>query len=62
MKKYMANILKNGFVLGMASIFCPSVIEVETVDFKSKSDAQNLADDWKQIGSYISKVYESFNQ
>lgn len=51
--------MRSSFLIGMASVFCPSVIHVDSVHVDSASDLQNIGDDWKQVGSYISKAYDA---
>lgn len=59
MKTLYKKIMGSSFLVGMASIFCPSVIEVEPMKFDDKSDVNNIEGYWKNVGSYISKAYES---
>lgn len=49
--------MRHNYFVGMASIFCPSLIQVDTIDVSQESDSKDIADDWKQIGSYISTAY-----
>jgi hypothetical protein len=59
MKAQLKKIMGGSFLIGMASIFWPSVIDVEPIDSNNKTDAQNIADYWRQVESYITKAYES---
>lgn len=59
MKKLLKKILSHSFLMGIASVFYPSVIQVDYIEMPSESDSANLANDWKQVGSYINKAYES---
>lgn len=61
MKTLFRKIMGSSFLVGMASVFCPSVIEIEPVEFDDKSDAQNIAGDWEQIGRDITKVYNTLS-
>lgn len=51
--------MRRSYLIGMASIFCPSVINIEPMDMPHNTDSQNLANDWNQVGSYISDAYEA---
>lgn len=57
MKRLVKKIMGSSFLVGMASIFCPSIIEVEPMKYNKTSDYQNIASDWKQLGNYITKAY-----
>ena len=50
-------LLKSSFLLGVASIFCPSVINIDYLKPLDKSDAQNLNEDWGRIGEYMTNAY-----
>ncbi|MDE5878154.1 MAG: hypothetical protein K2H47_11755 [Muribaculaceae bacterium] len=50
--------MRHSYFIGVASIFYPSLIQIDTIDMPQESDSKNMADDWKQIGSYISTAYE----
>lgn len=62
MKKLAKKVMSSSFLVGMASIFCPSVIEIEPMKCNKNSDMQNIANDWKQLGVYMTKAYESIKQ
>lgn len=63
MRTLLNKIIGSGFFVGMASIFCPSVIEVEPMKYhKKSSDLQNIANDWKQVGTYMTKAYGSITK
>ena len=58
-RRIIRKMMRSSFLIGMASVFCPSVIHVDSVHVDSASDLQNIGDDWKQVGSYISKAYDA---
>lgn len=41
------------FLFGMASVFFPSIANVEPLPMPNDNDAQSIADDWNAVGSYI---------
>lgn len=51
--------MRNSFIIGMASIFCPTIIHVDSVTMDNPSDTQNISDDWKQVGAYMTNAYET---
>lgn len=59
MKPIFKKIMGGSFIVGMASVFCPTVIQVDYLDMPDESDEQCIADDWKAVGSYIMDAYES---
>lgn len=54
--------LFRSFLIGMASVFCPSMIHVSHDFNDSSSDLDNIAGDWKMVGSYISNAYDSIER
>lgn len=58
-KKMMTKVLRRSFFLGMTSVFFPFNIPVEPIETPQESDTENLANDWKQVGSYIRYAYEA---
>ncbi len=58
MKTLIKRVMRHSYFIGVASIFYPSLIQIDTIDMPQESDSKNMADDWKQIGSYISTAYE----
>lgn len=59
MKTLFRKIMGSSFLVGMASVFCPSILNIEPIDSGSDNDLQNIANDWRQVGSYITQAYES---
>lgn len=59
MNKLVRKIMGSGLAIGAASIFCPSIIEVEPMEFDNNSVSENIAGYWKNVGSYINNAYES---
>lgn len=59
MKALFKKIIGSSFLVGMASVFCPSILNVEQIDSGSDNDSENIANDWRRVGSYISDSYES---
>ena len=58
-RRIIRKMMRSSFLIGMASVFCPSVIHVDSVRVDSASDLQNIGDDWKPVGSYISNAYDA---
>ncbi|MCH5238186.1 MAG: hypothetical protein J1E95_10395 [Muribaculaceae bacterium] len=59
LKKNIRKILNHSLLVGMVSIFCPSVIQIESLKYEPKNDADNLASDWEKVGSYIQSSYDA---
>lgn len=59
MNKLVKKIMGSSFLVGMASIFCPSIIEIEPMKCDNKTASENIAQYWKNVGSYITKAYET---
>lgn len=59
MKTLMKKIMRRSYLVGMASMFCPALIQIEPLDMPAESDSDNIKNDWAQVGSYITKSYES---
>lgn len=59
MKTLMKKIMRRSCLVGMASVFCPTLIQIEPIDMPIESDSDNIKNDWAQVGSYITKSYES---
>lgn len=59
MNTLMKKIMRRSCLVGMASVFCPTLIQVEPIDMPSDSDYENIENDWAQVGSYIAESYES---
>lgn len=38
---------------GVTSVFFPTVIKVSHIADSSKTDAENISEDWQRVGSYI---------
>lgn len=55
-------IMRNSFLIGVASIFCPSVVHVDYLKMPNSDDAFKLNDDWVKIGSDMNKVYDRFEK
>ena len=58
-KRMIRKMMRNSFIIGMASIFCPTIIHVDSVTMDNPSDTQNISDDWKQVGAYMTNAYET---
>lgn len=54
--------MRNSFLMGMASIFCPSIIRVDYLKMPNHEDAFKLNEDWAKIGSDMNKVYGRFEK
>lgn len=52
-------IFNHSVLVGMLSIFCPSVINVQPFKIQHKNDLDSLASDWQKVGSYIKQAYDS---
>lgn len=53
----------SAFMQGMASIFFPHILDdveplIEPYEDGLKKDAENIAQYWKDVGSYISKAID----
>lgn len=49
--------------VGMASVFCPSVVFTTSVKLAPSDNPDgSLADDWAQVGQYMKDAYEHANQ
>lgn len=59
MKKKNKSDFWKWFRLGIASIFRPSLIEVEYLEMPSEKPSDALASIWREVGAYISSAYES---
>ena len=57
--KAMKKLLTRSFLLGMSSVFFPFNIPIEPIENPQETDTENLANDWRQVGSYIKEAYES---
>ena len=55
----MKKLVTRSFLLGMSSVFFPFNIPIEPIETPQETDTENLANDWKQVGSYIKEAYES---
>lgn len=62
MKTLFRKIMGSSFLVGVASIFCPSVIEVEPMKHSDNTDMQNIAGDWRQLGQYMTKAYDTLRK
>lgn len=51
-------IFNNKFFVGMASIFNPKIIRVHKIS-ASKSDSENIYNDWVNVGNYIQSAYDN---
>lgn len=57
MKTLFRKIMGSSFLVGMASIFCPTLIHVDYLEMPGETDAQSIEEDWKAVGSYILDAY-----
>lgn len=54
--------MRNSFIIGMASIFCPSIIHVDYLKMPDRDDSWKLNQDWVKIGSDINRAYGRFEK
>ncbi|MCM1489900.1 MAG: hypothetical protein NC095_03630 [Muribaculum sp.] len=54
----LEKLINNKFVVGMASIFKPSVIRVRKINTQT-SDYENIYNDWVNVGNYIQSAYNN---
>ena len=59
MSKFLKKIFNHSFLIGMASVFCPAVIQIDAVDSDPSSDWKNISEDWNNVGKQIMQSYES---
>lgn len=52
----------HSLLVGIVSIICPSVIHVKPLEYHSVDDAEALASDWKEVGSYIQNSYDAIRK
>lgn len=50
-------IKRTGFWEGVRSIVAPYRVNVRPYTVAVRSDVENIASDWRRVGSYISKSY-----
>ena len=55
----LLRILNHNVLLGMVSIITPSVIQVQPLKFDPVNNNDEIASDWKIVGSYIQNAYDS---
>lgn len=51
-------LFNNKFLVGMASIFNHNIIRVHKIN-ASKSDSENIYNDWVNVGNYIQSAYDN---
>lgn len=61
-RRIIRKMMRNSFLMGMASIFCPSIIRVDYLKMPNHEDAFKLNEDWAKIGSDMNKVYGRFEK
>ncbi|MBD5294864.1 MAG: hypothetical protein HDS25_01135 [Bacteroides sp.] len=61
-KSHISRLFNHSLLVGIVSIICPSVIHVKPLEYHSVDDAEALASDWKEVGSYIQNSYDAIRK